>query len=317
MELKQLDYFLHLANTGSMSQSAKALAISQPTLSRSIAQLEYILQVELFEREHRPLQLTRAGEYFKKHIEQPLADLNQAIQLTQNLKQQQDCLRIGFVASILYGLLPEIISQLRQDLQQSLLHLDIKLFEINSEQQLQSLKSGEIDVGFGRFYHQDHFIKQIFLRHERYVVAVPKHHSFAKQAEQLPDFSLKLSSLLNETFILYHRSPNIITSLQHTDPLLQFFEQKGLACPPTLKVRDLQIALGLVAAYEGITLVPESLKTVRQEQICYIPLWHEDVTSPMFINLLAKSEHFALPLLLQAIYRVYERHGITYKPFSL
>lgn len=317
MELKQLDYFLHLANTGSMSQSAKALTISQPTLSRSIAQLEQLLQVELFEREHRPLQLTRAGEYFKKQIEQPLADLNQAIQLTQNLTHQQDCLKIGFVASILYGLLPEIISQLRQDLQQSALHLDIKLVEINSEQQLHALKSGEIDVGFGRFSHQDNFIQQIFLRYERYVVAVPKHHFFAKQAEQNPDFSLKLSSLLHETFILYHRSPNISPTLQQTDPLLQFFEQKNIDFPPTLKVRDLQIALGLVAAYEGLTLVPESLKTVRQEQISYIPLWHEDITSPMFINLLAQNTHFALPLLLQAIYRVYERHGITYKPYSL
>ena len=103
--------------------------------------------------------------------------LEQTSELTQRFAQphRSNHLTIGFVASVLYGLLPEIISTVKQRLP----NLDIKLVEINSEQQMSALKSGDIDVGFGRFRHSDNFVQQIFLRHERFVVALPMAGSFA------------------------------------------------------------------------------------------------------------------------------------------
>ena len=77
-------------------------------------------------------------------------------------------------------------------------------------------------------------------------------------------------------------------------------------------MRDIQIALGLVAASEGITLVPDSLKTVRTEQIHYRRLRHEDATTPIFMNILTHRPHRYIADLLNATYQVYENKGITY-----
>ena len=81
----------------------------------------------------------------------------------------------------------------------------------------------------------------------------------------------------------------------------------------TTTVSDLQVALGLVAAGEGITLVPASLKTVRTEQISYQRLVHENATSPIYLHTLKDIVHPKIADLLQATYAVYERRGITYR----
>src|SRR5690606_32548542 len=162
---------------------------------------------------------------------------------------------------------------------------DLNLKDISSYQQLEALKTGEIDIGFVRFAHQDPWIQQILLRHERYMVALPKAHALAHIDEQ------RLIDLANNRLILYHQthlpistttqpintpinhiSANDKSSSRHkqlsneqpslepvTEPLLHLFAQYGISPFMTTTVSDLQVALGLVAAGEGITLVPASL----------------------------------------------------------
>ena len=64
MDISQLTYFVVVAKAGSFSQVAKTLAISQPSLSRHVQQLESELGVELLDRYHRPMTLTAAGHFF-------------------------------------------------------------------------------------------------------------------------------------------------------------------------------------------------------------------------------------------------------------
>lgn len=312
MELSQLYAFVKVANTGSFSTAAKQLGLSQPSLSRQVQQLEAHLGVMLFDRYHRPLALTEAGQFFYQHIDPLLAELEQVAQMTQRVgvSHPNNQLTIGFVASVLYGLLPEIMARLKQRLPD----LDIKLVEISSNQQLDALKSGEIDVGFGRFRHEDSFIRQIFLRHERLVVALPAFHALAMRP---PDEGIAFHELIDNTLILYHRTPLPDQNAHESDPLLHLFAQHRLKPSHTTKVRDLQIALGLVAAGEGMTLVPDSLKTVRTGQIHYHRLRHENATTPIFMNLLASRHHPLIPTLLQTTYDLYESYGITYSPMPL
>lgn len=313
MEIVQLQYFIAVAKSGSFSAAAKQLKVSQPSLSRHVQQLERSLGVELLDRYHRPLTLTPAGSFFLQHAEPILHQLTQVTQLTQRFASdsQDNHLTIGFVASVLYGLLPEIMSRLKQRLPD----LAIKLVEVSSHQQLAALKNGEIDVGFGRFRHDDPFIQQVFLRHERFVVALPVFHPLAKRS---PEMGISFSELMEDTLILYHRTPlPEQDSFGESDPLLHLFEQHQLRPPYTSKVRDLQIALGLVAAGEGITLVPDSLKTVRTGQVHYHRLYHENATTAIFMNILANRPHTHVNALLQATYAVYEEYGITYSPSSI
>lgn len=319
MDIKQLQAFVAIAELQSFSAAAQKIGLSQPSLSRLLKQLEADMGVLLVERQHRPLQLTEAGAFFYKKVGTLLIEMQTITSMTQRLASPSPELRIGFVPSVLYGLLPEVIATLKQQ------HTDIevRLCDISSYQQMQALKSGEIDVGFGRFFYQDAWTQQILLRHERYVVALPKAHPAAQIPHQ------RLSDLSQQHLILYHKThlparqivgtPAMDTPSAEpfeppiTEPLLHIFAQHGVTPLMTTKVSDLQVALGLVAAGEGVTLVPASLQTVRTEQIAYQPLWHEDVTSPIYLHTLKDRPHPRVPDLLVAVYKVYEQRGITYR----
>ncbi|OOS07415.1 transcriptional regulator, LysR family [Moraxella cuniculi DSM 21768] len=304
MEFRQLSYFLHLANTGSVSQSAKALGLSQPSLSRQIQQLEDNLQAQLFKRHHRPMTLTDAGEFLYRHIKEPLHELEQAMALTRRFGEScQNRLIIGSVGSVIHGLLPEVVSKFRQMVSDDHSEFDIKVVEMSFEQQITALKAGEIDVGFARSVSHDSLIHQAFLRHEPQVLAVPKWHSLANHTSPI-----KLSQLATDTLILYHHTTDTPTMAQ-SDPLLQLFEQAQTQPKNSVRVRDIQIALAMVAASEGVTIVPDSLTGVRHEQICYLPLAH-DFSSAIYINTLAHNPVPHLASLYQAIISVYEHHQI-------
>ena len=332
MDLKQLNAFIAIADLRSFSAAATKTGLSQPSLSRLLKQLETDMGVELIDRYHRPLDLTEAGAFFYDKISTILTEIDTVTSMTQRLSAPSSGLNIGFVPSVLYGLLPEIIARLKQ----SSPDIEVNLKDISSYQQIEALKSGEIDIGFGRFAHEDPWIQQILLRHERYVVALPKAHALAHIREQ------RLIDLANNRLILYHQThlpiattvstsnaqsakltahtKNSRTTTKQstvnapiTEPLLHLFAQYGISPFMTTTVSDLQVALGLVAAGEGITLVPASLKTVRTEQISYQRLVHENVTSPIYLHTLKDFVHPSIPDLLSAIYHVYEQRGITYR----
>lgn len=340
MDLKQLNAFIAIADLRSFSAAATKTGLSQPSLSRLLKQLETDMGVELIDRYHRPLHLTEAGAFFYDKISAILTEIDTVTSMTQRLSVPSSILNIGFVPSVLYGLLPEIIAMLKQ----SNPDIEVNLKDISSYQQVEALKSGEIDIGFGRFSHQDPWIQQILLRHERYMVALPKAHPMAQVREQ------RLIDLANNRLILYHQthlpmattvlasnatstgltantiigdvaksSSNGLSSDSHlenkpiTEPLLHLFAQYGISPFMTTTVSDLQVALGLVAAGEGITLVPASLQTVRTEQISYQRLLHENVTSPIYLHTLKDLVHPNIPHLLTAVYEVYEQRGITYR----
>ncbi|PKH64787.1 LysR family transcriptional regulator [Psychrobacter sp. 4Dc] len=333
MDLKQLNAFIAVADLRSFSAAATKTGLSQPSLSRLLKQLETDMGVVLIDRYHRPLHLTEAGSFFYDKISTILTEIETVTSMTQRLSAPSSVLNIGFVPSVLYGLLPEIIAMLKQFSPD----IDVNLKDISSYQQMDALKSGEIDVGFGRFAHQDPWIQQILLRHERYVVALPKSHPLANVRKQ------RLIDLANNRLILYHQTHLPVSSTVTTEtatqandklstsrvnraaaheaasnepitePLLHLFAQYGISPFMTTTVSDLQVALGLVAAGEGITLVPASLQTVRTEQISYQRLVHENVTSPIYLHTLKDFVHPKIPDLLTAIYHVYEQRGITYR----
>ena len=320
MDLKQLNAFIAIADLKSFSAATSKTGLSQPTLSRLLKQLETDMGVELIDRYHRPLHLTEAGAFFYDKISAILTEIDTVTSMTQRLSAPSAALNIGFVPSVLYGLLPEVIAKLKQ----SNPDIEVNLKDISSYQQIDALKSGDIDIGFGRFAHQDPWIQQILLRHERYLVALPKAHPLADSDEQ------RLIDLANNRLILYHQThlPISTTAIPIkpsndqpsfepvTEPLLHLFAQYGISPFMTTTVSDLQVALGLVAAGEGITLVPASLKTVRTEQIVYRRLLHENATSPIYLHTLKDFVHPKIPDLLSAIYQVYERRGITYRKQS-
>src|SRR5690606_19254038 len=239
MELRHLRYFVAVAEEKSFNKAAERLYISQPPLSRQIKQLEEEVGVMLIDRDNRPLKLTEAGEFFYDHAVQILAKSVKLKSMTMRKANFDNSLVIVCECSILYRILPKIIARFRA----CYTNIVIKLQELSSWEQTQGLTEGKIDVGFGRMLLEDASIRRILLREESLVVAVPKDHDLAKEQSRV----VSLMDLTNEKLILYPTGPRP----SFIDYVLELFEFRNLKANYFTEVRELHVALGLVAAGEG------------------------------------------------------------------
>lgn len=301
MELRHLRYFVAVAEEKSFNKAATRLYISQPPLSRQIKQLEDEVGVMLIDRENRPLKLTEAGEFFYDHAIQILKKSDDLRAMTIRKGSFDNTLSIGFVSSILYGLLPKVIAHFRE----AFPNIEIKLYELNSWQQTQGLVDGKIDVGFGRLLFEDASIRRMVLREESLVVAVPIDHPLAKEGRT----SLRLIDLTNENLLLYPTAPRP----SFIDYVLELFVARKLKANYFTEVRELHVALGLVAAGEGLTIVPKTLEHLRNQEVTYIPFEDGLITSPIVMSVRHFDKSELLKTLLNVTYQIYDAEGFDYK----
>jgi LysR family transcriptional regulator, benzoate and cis,cis-muconate-responsive activator of ben and cat genes len=301
MELRHLRYFVAVAEERNFTRAAVRLHIAQPPLSRQIQQLEDNLGVQLFERNARPLKLTDTGRFFYSHAVQMLAQMAQLESMTKRVGKIERSLSIGFVGSTLYGLLPKIIRRFR--VQNSA--VELSLHEMSTMDQINALKEGRIDVGFGRIRHEDPSIRRIVLREERMIVALPLGHplSLAKPV-------LSLHELTGETLIIFPKAPRP----SFADQVLAAFHDRALKPKRIYETRELQIALGLVAAGEGIAIVPKSVHGLKRDDVSYMELDDANLVSPIIMSMRMLDESEDLRTMLDLIYALYAEEGIEHLP---
>src|SRR6478672_4300995 len=115
MELRHLRYFTTVAAEGSFSRAAEILHIAQPPLSRQIQQLEEELGVELIRRGTRPADLTEQGRLLYEQAVQILERVEEIRAIVRRVERaQRQIFSLGFVASTLYGRLPDVIRAYRE-----------------------------------------------------------------------------------------------------------------------------------------------------------------------------------------------------------
>lgn len=298
MELRHLRYFVAVAEEKSFSRAALRLHISQPPLSRQIRQLEEDLGMVLFVRASRPLALTRAGRFFYHHAVQLLASALELKTLTRRIGQPGRTLNVGLVTSTLYGLLPLILRRFRAALPQ----VAIRLQEMTPAEQGQALTGGIIDVGFGRLSDGNVRLQQRTLRQEPLMVAMTAHHPLAGAA------TLTLHDLQTETLLVYPQAP----CPAFTGPQRQASPTSVVTPRHIVEVGGFQLALALVAAGEGITLIPECLQCLQRDEVIYRPLGEAHLFSPVVMSTRRLDPSDDIRLLLTLIYQLYDERNIPY-----
>jgi DNA-binding transcriptional LysR family regulator len=299
MELRHLRYFIAVAEERNFTRAAERLHIAQPPLSRQIQQLEEGLGVLLFERNTRPLKLTDAGRFFYAHAQQLLAQTAELESMTKRVGKIERKLSMGFVASTLYGMLPKIIRRFREQYSE----VELTLHEMSTMDQIQALKEGRIDVGFGRIRQEDPNVKRIVLREEPLIVALPSEHPLLSAK---PVLSLK--DILAETVIIFPKAPRP----SFADQVLAAFHDRAIEPKKIYEVRELQIALGLVAAGEGVAIVPKSVSGLKRDDVCYKELDDPHLVSPIIMSTRMLDESEDIKALRDLIYDLYKAHNIKY-----
>jgi len=303
MELRHLRYFVAVAEERNFTRAAERLHIAQPPLSRQIQQLEETLGVQLFERTARPLKLTETGKFFYSHAVKLLAQTAELESMTRRVGNIERSLSVGFVGSTLYGMLPKIIRRFRDD------HttVELSLHEMSTMDQIRALKDGHIDVGFGRIRHEDANIRRVVLREEKMIVALPEGHPLSTLKPVL-----SLSDLIDETLIIFPKAPRP----SYADQVLAAFHDRALKPRRIYETREAQIALGLVAAGEGIAVVPSSVHGLKRDDVSYKELDDPSLVSPIIMSMRLLDESQDLREMLELIYRLYEEEKIDYVPVT-
>jgi DNA-binding transcriptional LysR family regulator len=296
MDLRQLRYFVTVANERNFSRAADRLHIAQPPLSRQIQQLEGEVGAELIDRSSRPLRLTEPGRLFYEQAVQVLSRVEEMrTMMKRALKIERRQFVIGFVGSVLYGHLPELVREFRRAAPEVELHL----VELVTLEQISALKEGRIDIGFGRVRFEDDEVRRIILREEPLMAALPIDHPLEKQTGPV-----SLEQLAEERLILYPRAPRP----GYADQVIALFHDRGLEPRVAHEARELQIAVGLVAAEEGVCIVPVSVQKSRVEGVRYKRLV-EPATSPIIMSYRLGDKMPELGLMADVIARMYEIWG--------
>ncbi|HLT99619.1 MAG TPA: LysR family transcriptional regulator [Burkholderiaceae bacterium] len=297
MDLRQLRYFVAVARESSFTRAAEQLHIAQPPLSRQIQSLEEELGVKLLVRKSRPVRLTDAGRVFYEQALQILAHVEQMQIATRRVGlNQRTVLNIGFVASTLYSGLPHLIRKLREQAPD----IEVQLVELTSIQQTEALIEGRIDIGVGRIPHSDPHVIGIVLREERLAVALPPGSDLARS-----DDPLELQQLRGQRLIVYPREPRP----SFADQVLGVFHAYGIRPGEVQEVREIQTALGLVAADFGVCVIPKSARQMRQD-LCYRLLEGEHAVSPIILNHRASDESAHIELVKRLVQEMYEDQSI-------
>ena len=271
MELRHLRYFAAVAREQNFSRAAQQLHIAQPPLSRQIRQLEDELGAVLIDRSARPLRLTPAGQFFHTQATQLLERLTEVHAATGRIARgRRAWFSIGFVPSTLYGVLPEVIRRFRA----AQPTVEVGLSELTTVEQVEALKAGRIDVGFGRLRFDDPRVAGEVITEEAVVAALPAGHRLARLKR------LSLAKLAPEPLLLYPARPRP----SYADQVLEMFSSRGLQPAVALEANEMQTAIGLVVAGIGYALVPTSVQGLHRDGLVYLPLSDAGVTSPVIMN---------------------------------
>jgi DNA-binding transcriptional LysR family regulator len=300
MELRHLRYFVAVARAQSFTRAAESLNMAQPPLTRQIQDFEAELGLQLIRRGTRPVQLTESGRVL---FEQAV----QILERTEELRAMAGRLRlahsrrfgIGFVGSALYGDLPALIRRFRAARPE----VDVSLLEMTTLEQLAALKEGRIDAGFGRILFEDAAIHRHLLRNEPVVAAVSGGHCILAAPGPVA-----LADLARETLIIYPKAPRP----SYADQVLSIFRDRRLKPAAVHEVRELQTALGLVAAETGVCLVPVSVTRLRRDNVEYRELDDPSAISPNIMSCRKNDSSPDLACILGLLREIYAEQNIDF-----
>jgi DNA-binding transcriptional LysR family regulator len=261
MELRHLRYFLAVAEELSFTRAAERVGIAQPPFSQQIRALEQEMGVRLVDRTPRRVVLTEAGTVFAERVRFILSRIGEAVVVTQQIgRGLSGHICVGFTES---GCFHPAVTRTLLEFRQAYPALHVTLQENKSTNLVAMIREGTVDAAFIRPpFEADEVVAYTPLLHEKMVVAVPRGHRLATRK------TTTLAGLSEEVFVFYQR--NVRPGL--TDAVIAACERSGFRPRLSQEAPQLTSTLNLVAAGLGISIVPESLKHLRTNDIVYLRL---------------------------------------------
>ena len=244
MQLHQLRYMVCVAEERRFTRAAARLHVAQPSVSSAVAALEQELGAPLFHRDRHEVTLTRAGEVFLPWARQVLADCEAGTDAVRDLLGlRRGRLALGSTPSLTTNLLPPVIAAFHR----SHPGLDLTLHEAGSQDLVDRLEKGEMDLAVVILPVNRPWVETTALKDEELVLAVNHTHDLAGRR------SIRVADLEHTPLVMFKDGYDL------RETTLAACRQAGFS--PTLVMQGLEMdgALALASAGVGAAVVPESV----------------------------------------------------------
>ncbi|PRX28432.1 LysR family transcriptional regulator [Paraburkholderia sp. BL18I3N2] len=270
MDLKQLRYFVAVAEELHFGRAAKRLFISQPALSFDIRKFEEQLGVQLLTRTNKTVSLTNAGQVLLGEARRLLLQANEAERMTvRSAHGLAGRLRIGFVNSMLYRGMPQAVKRFEADYP----GVEIVLKEMNTSEQVHAIQRMQVDMGCAHWgnFPADVISTPIFS--EPFLCCLPAAHPLARKRK------VDLRALAQEPFILFPRT----VSPHYHDLIIAQCVGAGFSPLIRHEARLWQTVVTMVGFGMGVALVPYTLRQMHDSRVSFLPLMSETLMSQVLL----------------------------------
>ncbi|MEP6939224.1 MAG: DNA-binding transcriptional regulator OxyR [Rudaea sp.] len=241
MNLRDLRYFVALAEHKHFGRAAQASFVSQPTLSTQIRKLEDELGVALVERTPRKVLLTEAGREIAQRARDVLTEVDQIKAIARRtIDPESGTLRLGIFPTLAPYLLPHVVPRISARFPR----LELLLIEEKTELLLKQLREGRLDTVVLALPVHDDQLHAEFLFDEPFVLAVPEQHALARRK------TLRMADLADQSLLLLEDGHCL------RDQALAVCELSGAGEKTGFRATSLETLRQMVAANVGITLLP-------------------------------------------------------------
>jgi DNA-binding transcriptional LysR family regulator len=282
IDLKQLKYFLAVAEERSFSRAAERLHISQPPLSQQIQKLEAELGVRLFARTTRSFELTAAGKALMTDAADLLARMHVTIETVRQIDRGEvGRLRVGIVGSAMWGPIPGLL----EEFQRRFPRVSWTLHEMGPNDQYEALRDKQIDVGFWREPRDDEEnlkhagLWQDLCFRETVCAAINQNHPLASQ----PD--IELADLAGQPMLTLALDRSAFARY-----LMQCCADAGFAPAIHQEALEPQTVLAMVGAGLGVALMPETTARVVWPGVKFVRIRTNPPSANLYITYPAQDD---------------------------
>lgn len=295
IDLRQLRYFVCLAEELHFGRAAERLGIAQAPLSQQIRAMEERLGVSLFQRTTRRTRMTSAGETLLSHARELIDGMDRAVSHTRAMAgQSTGRLTIAGVNMAMTHVIPPILAEFRGKWPAVIVDIE----HLGTSEQLRTLETGEVNIAFIRPTEQAAFMQVETLLREGFVAALPKGHRLAGKSE------IALRDIADEPLVGY--AP--ILGANYAMLLRDAFRRAGLTprfvqeCTHTTSVAA-QVASGL-----GLAVMPSWISNIHSPYLEFRPVpelpcaielvvaWPKGETSPLVQDFISVTRSVAARL---------------------
>ena len=271
LDLRKLRYFLMVAEELHFGRAALRLHLAQPPLTRQISALEAELGFKLFDRTSRTVTLTAQGRSFLPYARGVLEQVELAHVIAGKLAAgTAGQLTLGYVSSIA---LSDLFSQAIQAFAQRFPEVQLTLVECASGSLGAQVADGRLDVGLSRLLPQSTDVHALSLGEERLVAALSTDSPLASLAQ------LSLAQLSTYPLILFPADYG--SGLNQS--IEQLYRRHGQPLRPGPTGRQITSIIALVAAGQGVALVPQCTQSLMNKGVTYRPLVEVDACAQLLV----------------------------------